>query len=349
MPVTVVVGGQYGSEGKGKTVAYLALKDNAAAVVRCGGPNAGHSFKWKGTKYALRQIPCGLINPKTTLFLAPGSVLHPRVLLDEIEMYKVDRSRVRIDPLSAVITDEDIGLEKQLKLWERIGSTLSGTGGATSRKVLRDEGLRLARDVPELQDFLCDVATELNKILSRGDRIVVEGTQGFGLSLYHGTHYPYATSRDTSAGGVLSEAGIGPLHVDEVVMMIRTFPIRVGGDSGPLPNEISWEDVSKESGYRVSVAEYGTVSGHLRRVARFDMSIVSRAAMVNRPTEIGLTGVDYLDYRNLSAKVFADLTHSAKDFIGELEGTLSVPVNLIGTGPDLEDIIDRRQTSDWKG
>ncbi len=343
MPVTVVVGGQYGSEGKGKTVAYLALKDNVAAVVRCGGPNAGHSFEWKGTKYALRQIPCGLINPKTTLFLAPGSVLHPRILLDEIEMYKVDKSRVRVDPLSAVITDEDIGLEKRLKLWERIGSTLSGTGGATSRKVLRDEGLRLARDVPELQGFLSDVAAELNDLLSHGNRIVLEGTQGFGLSLHHGRHYPYATSRDTSASGFLSEAGISPLYIDQIVMVIRTFPIRVGGDSGPLPNEISWGDVSTGSGYPFPVVEHGAVTGRMRRVARFDPSIVRRAAMVNVPTQIALTGADYLDYANFSARAFADLTDSTKDFIKSIEGSLNVRVTLIGTGPHLENIIDRRE------
>ena len=240
MPVTVVVGGQYGSEGKGKTVAYLARKDDVSAVVRCGGPNAGHSFEWKGTRYTFRQIPAGVIDPRTLLFLAPGSVVNPDVLLEEVERYNVERGRVRIDPCSAVVTDEEISAEKYLKLRERIGSTLSGTGAATAKKVLRHEGLRLARDVRELEDLLSNVAFELNELLSQGKRVIVEGTQGFGLSLYHGGHYPYATSRDISASGVLSEAGISPLHVDEVIMVIRTFPIRVAGDSGPLPNEISW-------------------------------------------------------------------------------------------------------------
>ena len=202
----------------------------------------------------------------------------------------------------------------------------------------------MATDARELQEYLTDVALELNELLSQGKRVIVEGTQGFGLSLYHGGHYPYATSRDISASGVLSEAGISPLHVDEVIMVIRTFPIRVAGDSGPLPNEISWGDVSRESSYPIPVAEHGAVTGRLRRVAQFDASIVRRAATVNGPTQIALTGADYLDYANFNAGAFADLTDSTKELIEGLEGDLSIPLTLIGTGPHLENIIDRRRS-----
>lgn len=342
MPVTVVVGGQYGSEGKGKTVAYLAKKDNVAAVVRCGGPNAGHSFEWMGTEYSLRQVPSGLINPNTMLYLGPGSVVNPALLLEEIEKYSVGRSRIRIDPFAATVTEEDIGVEKRLKLKERIGSMLSGTGSATAKKVLRDEGLRLARDVRELQEFLADVAIEVNALLSRRKRVVVEGTQGFGLSLHHGGHYPYATSRDTSASGMLSEAGISPLHVDQIIMVIRTFPIRVGGDSGPLPNEISWADVTEASGYPEPIAEYGTVSGRLRRVGTFDIEQVRRAAIVNNPTALALSGLDYLDYRNFGKLSAADLTRPSRQFQCNLQEHLGTRVVLMGTGPDLNHTIDLR-------
>lgn len=342
MPVTVVVGGQYGSEGKGKIVAYLARADNVAAVVRCGGPNAGHSFEWNGTKYSLRQVPSGLINPKTMLYLGPGSVVNPTLLLEEIDKYSVERSRIRIDPFAATVTEEDIGIEERLKLKERIGSMLSGTGAATAKKVLRDEGLRLARDVPELQEFLADVAIELNSLLSQGKRVVVEGTQGFGLSLHHNRHYPYATSRDTSASGMLSEAGISPLHVDEIIMVIRTFPIRVGGDSGPLPNEISWEEVTKVSGYPDPIAEYGTVSGRLRRVGTFDMEQVHRAAIVNKPTALALSGLDYLDHMNFARTSQRNLTPASREFLSRLERELRIRIALIGTGPDLDHFVDCR-------
>lgn len=342
MPVTVVVGGQYGSEGKGKVVAYLARKDNVAAVVRCGGPNAGHSFEWQGTKYSLRQIPSGLINPETRLYLAPGSIVNPAVLLEEIDRYKLERSRVRIDPCSAIVTDEEISAEKYLKLRERIGSTLSGTGATTAKKVLRHEGLRLARDVRELEDLLGDVALELNELLSQGKRVIVEGTQGFGLSLHHGGHYPYATSRDTSASGFLSEAGISPIHVDQIIMVIRTFPIRVGGDSGPLPNEISWEEVTKLSGYPLPVAEHGTVSGRLRRVAHFDIEQIRRAVVVNKPTSLALSGLDYLDHTNFTRTSQSELTPASREFLSRLEKELRVGIALIGTGPDLDHFVDCR-------
>ncbi len=342
MPVTVVVGGQYGSEGKGKVVAYLAKKDDVAAVVRCGGPNAGHSFEWMGTKYSLRQIPSGLINPKTMLYLSPGSVVNPTVLLEEIDKYKVGGGRIRIDPFAAIVTDEEISLEKHLKLRERIGSTLSGTGAATARKVLRHEGVRLATDARELQEYLTDVALELNELLSQGKRVMVEGTQGFGLSLYHGGHYPYATSRDTSASGFLSEAGISPLHVDQIIMVIRTFPIRVGGDSGPLRNETSWEEITRSSGYPHPVAEYGVVSGRLRRVGTFDIKQIQRAAIVNRPTALALSGLDYVDYLNFGKTSQDELTPASREFLSPLEKELPVRIALIGTGPDLDHFVDFR-------
>ena len=87
----------------------------------------------------------------------------------------------------------------------------------------------------------------LRRLLSSNERVVIEGTQGFGLSLYHGGHYPKATSRDTTAGTFVGEAGLSPLDVDDVKMVIRTFPIRVAGDSGELPNETTWKAVAAEA------------------------------------------------------------------------------------------------------
>ena len=101
-------------------------------------------------------------------------------------------------------------------------------------------------------------------------------------------------------------------------------------------------DVSRESSYPFPVAEHGAVTGRLRRVAQFDASIVRRAATINGPTQIGLTGIDYLDHRNFGAGTYADLTDSAKEFIASLESNLNVRVTLIGTGPGLGNIIDRR-------
>src|SRR5206468_1357773 len=96
--------------------------------------------------------------------------------------------------------------------------------------------------------------------------------------------YPFVTSRDTSAAGATAEAGLSPLDVDQVALVLRSFPIRVAGRSGPLPNEITWEKLTRESGHRGTLAEFTSVTGRLRRVARFDAEIVRRAIAVNAPT-----------------------------------------------------------------
>jgi len=174
-----------------------------------------------------------------------------------------------------------------------------------------------------------------------GEKIVIEGTQGFGLSVYHSPYYPYATSRDTIASGFLSEVGVSPLTVSDIVMVIRTFPIRVGGNSGPLPREIDWKTIQIESNYPYEIQEFTTVTNRLRRVARFDIDVVKRAAIANMPTQIALMGIDYLDHRNKGTKSFDQLTEKAKEFVFWLEHELGTHVMLIGTGPCDSELVDR--------
>ena len=229
MPVTVIVGGQYGAEGKGKMTAHLARNDNPAAVVRCGGPNSGHTIHVGDNARIVRQLPAGVVNPETKLFIAAGALIDLDVLLEEIDQYGAEE-RIRIDPGATIISRQDKARETELRLRQRIASTLSGTGAAVSRKVLRDPTLKRANDLPQLSRLLADASSQLNALHDRGARIVIEGTQGFGLSLHHGTSYPFVTSRDTTAAGFLSEVGLSPLTVDQIILVIRTFPIRVGGD-----------------------------------------------------------------------------------------------------------------------
>jgi adenylosuccinate synthase len=209
------------------------------------------------------------------------------------------------------------------------------------KRALRDGSLKLAKDVPEARQFLTDVAAEVNEGIDKGQTCIIEGTQGFGLSLYHTLCYPYATSRDTTASAFLSEVGISPLKVTSIVMAVRTYPIRVEGNSGPLKDEISWEELRRLSGYPYDIQEFTTVTGRLRRVAKFDLELVKRAVMVNRPTEIALHGVDYLDYKNKGIYDCQCLTKETKDFINLIEKNFEVPVIIIGTGPENKEVIDR--------
>ena len=141
---------------------------------------------------------------------------------------------------------------------------------------------------------------------------------------------------------------MSPLRVEVITMVIRTFPIRVAGNSGPLKNEITWEEVKKLSGYPYEIKEFTTVTKQIRRVALFDIDTVKKAVMVNKPTQIALNGVDYLDYHNKSLKNFDALTEKTKKFIHWIEHKINTRVDFVGTGPTNEEIVDRRNYSEVK-
>src|SRR5205823_7250190 len=128
----------------------------------------------------------------------------------------------------------------------------------------------------------------------------------------------FVTSRDTTAAGFTSEVGLSPLDIKSVVMVIRTFPIRVGGTSGPFANEISWEEIRKISGAPQAIPEYTSVTKKLRRVARFDLDAVKLACKYNRPTGLAVMGLDRLDYANTCVTERTKLTASARQFLDEL-------------------------------
>lgn len=160
-----------------------------------------------------------------------------------------------------------------------------------------------------VKEYIKPVIPFLREKLNNGERIIVEGTQGFGLSLLHSSHYPYVTSRDTTAAAFISEVGLSPLDVDEIIMVIRAFPIRVGGNSGNLLDEINWETITNESRSDNPIVEYTSVTKTLRRVARFNTDIVLQAIKANKPTCIVLNHLDYID---ASCKDFHSLTNLIK-------------------------------------
>ena len=254
MPVTVVVGAQYGSEGKGKLCAHLAASDDLDCVVRCGGPNSGHTVHVGGIRYELKQVPSGFVNPGARLLVAPGALVNPRIFLEEAMLCGLDPARLGVDENAGVIEEADIQKELALDLRGRLGSTGSGVGAAVSRRVLRESGFRRAKDHPDLAPFTTSVRRELAWALRGDGRILVEGAQGFGLSLYHARDWPYRTSRDTTAHSFLGEVGMG-VRDFEVVMAVRIFPIRVAGDSGPLEHEVTWGEVQDR--YAGDLGDFG--------------------------------------------------------------------------------------------
>src|SRR5438876_5222259 len=183
MPLTVVIGAQFGGEGKGKLVSHLSIADDVDIVVRCGGPNSGHTVDYAGFRAGLRMLPAGFVNKRTKLMIAPGALVNVKLLLSEMKMCSVDPSRLLIDRNACIVADDYGRYELDRGLRKRIGSTASGTGMAVAKRALRDEDVRLARSVPVLSPNIGDVSMQLNFALDQGKRVVVEGTQGFGLSL----------------------------------------------------------------------------------------------------------------------------------------------------------------------
>lgn len=331
MPVTVVVGGQFGSEGKGKVAHFIAREMDASVAIRVGGPNSGHTvISPSGDALILRQLPTASILPDVTCVLGAGSYIIPELLFQEIALTNLDKDRLFIDPHAVVITEEELRNERESSLRENIGSTQSGTGAAVSRRISRRPGLVFAENDERLKPFLRSVTTFLRNQLTNNKRIILEGTQGFGLSLLHSNYYPVVTSRDTTAAGFLSEAGLSPFDVDDVIMVLRAFPIRVGGNSGPLPNEISWDRVTSESGSKDKIVERTSVSKSIRRVAQFSPEVVLDAIKLNRPSRIVLNHVDYVDVTCRDSDSF---TEKAQRFVEQVEHAIGSKIDYVGCGP----------------
>lgn len=330
MSVTVIFGGQFGSEGKGKTAHYFAKNERASYCVRVGGPNSGHTVYRGGEKIIFRLLPTGVIEDQVTAVLPAGSYINLSILREEMSLAGVSEDRVLIDDNAVIISDEFIAAERQSNLRRDIGSTESGTGEAVITRIRRKKGVKLlARDFRELHS--CDTKKILRDACNAGKKIIAEGTQGFGLSLLHAKEYPYVTSRDTSAAAILSECGLSPFDVENIVMVIRAFPIRVSGDSGELPNEISWDILKNELGKTEDMTEYTSCTNRVRRVARFDADVVRRSILCNRPNIIVLNHMDYVDdhVHDLPA-----ISGKCGEFISAVEAQIGQRVSCFGTGED---------------
>jgi adenylosuccinate synthase len=341
--VDVLIGGEYGSEGKGHVASYLAPEYEY--LVRVGGPNAGHTVYEEPEPYTFHHLPSGTRNSEAKLVIGPGAVLNVAKLLEEMNECGVGTERLYIDPHAIAITQDDIELEMKL-LRGSIGSTGQGVGAATARRVMRGAlgDVTLARDIHELGPFIRPTLDVLEQAFAAGMRVFLEGTQGTGLSLYHGP-YPYVTSRDTTVSGCLADAGIAPSRVRKVIMVCRTHPIRVAGNSGPMSREISWADVSRRSGIpleELEASEITSTTHRRRRVGEFDWALLRRAASLNGPTDIALTFADHLSIENRNARRFDQLTEPTIRMIEEIERVTAAPVSLITTRFHSRSIIDRR-------
>lgn len=349
--VDILVGGQFGSEGKGNIAHYMAPEYDV--LVRVGGPNAGHKvFRSNDKPYTFKQLPSGFLgNSNAMLVIGAGAVIGLETLRKEIGELQITPGRLIVDPQAMIIDPRDKQWEEE-NLAGAIGSTAQGIGMATARKIINrvpNTNVRLARDEPLLQRFVDDSIEYFAKCLSTGKKIMLEGTQGTLLSLHHG-FYPHVTSRLTTAAACLAEAGLTQRHVRKVVMVCRTYPIRVGDSltgntSGYMGKELAFNNIADRSGVpldEIKATEVGSVSGRTRRIAEFDWHLLRRSLLLNGPTDLALTFADYLGVENQRAFRYEQLTSETQRFIGELEQVSGLPVSLISTAFNERNIIDRR-------
>ena len=332
MASTVVIGGFFGDEGKGKIISYLALKDKPTIVVRGGaGPNAGHTIKDGKQTYKVRMLSSGFLNKEARIMVGPGVVVNPDVFLKEITDFDVN-GRAFLDNNCGIIEESHREADSKGQLKDKIGSTGSGTGPANAERAMRT--LKLAKEIDVLQQYLIDVPLEINSALDRGENVLIEGTQGTHLSLWHGT-YPFVTTKDVTASGICADVGIGPKKVNEVIVVFKSYLTRVG--TGPMPGELDADETSKK-GWE----EFGTVTGRLRRAAEFDFDLAKRAIMLSSATQASITKLDVRFPKCAGVTSYNDLDEDAKEFIKNIEEKLGVRVTLIGTGPSVNDVIDLR-------
>ncbi|MGL6298982.1 MAG: adenylosuccinate synthetase, partial [Methanobacteriaceae archaeon] len=200
MTCSILVGGAWGDEGKGKCITYLCRKDKPGIIARAGvGPNAGHSVEFDNEKYALRLTPSGFFQKDSKLLIGAGVLVDPEVFFHEIDYLKKYNvgDRMKLDYRCSMINADHKSRDQASEhLAKKIGSTGTGCGPGNCDRVMRTA--QMAKELPELDDYMADVPLEINNAIDEGKDVFIEGSQGFGLSLYYGT-YPYVTSKDTTA------------------------------------------------------------------------------------------------------------------------------------------------------
>ena len=332
--VVALVGAQLGSEGKGAAASYLQNEFDVA--VRTGAPNAGHTIFHDGKAFKMQSLPCTWTNPNCKLVIGRGALINVKILLREIAWAReydpnID-ARVFIDAKAGILEERHHKAEGGVKgkLHKTMGSTGEGVGAARVDRMGRNpKKFRFADEARELSKWAkFDTPALLAGWRSAGLSILLEGTQGAGLSLIHGS-WPHVTTNDTNAAQMAADAGVPPQHVTDVILVARTYPIRVAGPSGPMKGEKTWKEMSEIVGRPVE--ERTTVTKKVRRIGEWDEDLLNQAATLNAPTEIVLTFLDYLCPEDAGKTSFDALSPKAKKFVEYLE-SMYAPVTLIGTG-----------------
>lgn len=392
----VVLDQAWGSSGKGLMSTWLADHFNVKYISSSNYPNAGHTAIVNGNKFVAKAIPTAAIlkkakNADLKCFISPGSGYSWERLFQEWE--EAGQPSMFIHDRASVVTEEHKKREFEgRESTKHVASTMQGTAAAICDKVLRKADVYLARTGHEggdpvyshahwlmisnkdFVDFPINEACEKIKIvdafefrnlthniIKEGHIWLHEGSQGYALSIDHGSHYPNCTSRNCTVQAAMDHMAIPPHMVGDVYLNIRTISIRVGnviengkqvgysGDFYPDCKELTWEEVAKNAGMPDSeipnliAREHTTVTKRIRRASNLSFIGLQDAVRVNGATKLCLNFMQYINWqdRNISGgkEAFEKLSKRSRDFINKIEETTNLPIVLIGTGPNHEDVI----------
>ena len=339
MSAIIIVDAFWGDSGKGKIAAYLAARHRAAYTARAGtGTNAGHSILFADQRQIrTNQLPCAFLHPATQVRVGSGVAVDPELFFAELERLDGEyglRQRTRVDYRCPLIQPEYRQREADdPHLRDKVGTVASGTGVARAEFALR-RALQ-ARSAPELAGYTADVARELNTACDRGQTVVIEGSQGTYLSLALSPDYPYCTSDNCTTAALADDVGLNWRHLEQVVLVVKALPSRVG--AGPLP--LQMDETEEEAR---GIVEFGVTSGRRRRKASgISWPHLDEAVMLNGPTQIALTFCDHLDPAVKGAGIQAALTDPVRSLVERLETRYQIPVALCDCGPYFEHIVER--------
>lgn len=351
----LIMDGQWGSTGKGLIAGYLAMERCPDAVVCNFGPNAGHTFITpSGETVMTQQLPTGIVTPgPANIFIGPGAIIDPDLMTEELAKFAhfLRNKRIYIHPRAALVLPQHKVAEKASL--GRISSTQKGTGAAVAAKVMREVIAVVGgpyRDALPWGNLIVS-EQEYTARLMASKVLQIESAQGFELGLNQGFDYPHCTSRDVTPAQILSDCGLPHWLNPEVIVTLRTFPIRVGhqydgagvkvGDSGPIypdQTELTWGE-----GPLANMApERTTVTQKIRRIFTFSDLGFRRMCEFVRPTSIFLNFTNYLDDvpEFTSPGTFA-LIQRINSIHSDITGVETEAVRWIGTGPSYADVKKR--------
>ncbi|XP_034284120.2 adenylosuccinate synthetase isozyme 2 isoform X2 [Pantherophis guttatus] len=302
--VTVVLGAQWGDEGKGKVVDLLA--QDADIVCRCqGGNNAGHTVVVDSVEYDFHLLPSGIINPKVTAFIGNGVVIHLPGLFEEAEknvkkgkglegwekrLIISDRAHIVFDFHQAADGIQEQQRQEQAGKKFKVLANQYKSVYPTLEIDIEGELKRLKSYRERIKPMVKDGVYFMHEALHGSPKkILVEGANATLLDIDFGT-YPFVTSSNCTVGGVCTGLGMPPQNVGEVYGVVKAYTTRVGIGAFPTEQNNEIGELLQTRG-----KEFGVTTGRKRRCGWLDLVLLRYAHMINGFTALALTKLDILD------------------------------------------------------